>query len=487
MRVLHVGFGFRPWRWGGLIAYAEDLMDHQVAAGHDVGYFFRGRQYPFMTRTRMKQWERRRIRMFEVVNGSIPVNGDDGTPRPELELHHAPTERAFRRALDTLEPDVVHFHEMLGLPTSLFDLAADRGRALMTLQDYQVLCPTIKLFDADGNVCLRTAPGAMCRVCSRHATDDPKGMVDGTMLFEQTRVLEAVPGLKHVPRPRPVVRLIRGAGGVTQDAWRARRAATAPVPEAPPEDPLARMPPAAAYDERRAVNVARLSRLQLVAMSNRVAEIYRNAGVDPAAVQVLHLTLEHIDDLRPRRIDAVEGPVRFATLAGCASPQKGSDVVLRAVELLRAGGFTAEDYTLEVRGYVHEPARDALEAAPEVIVGGVYGPEHMNDLLPRWHVGIVPSIWEEAYGYVGVEFLAGGVPVIGNAIGGIPDYCVDGETGWLNRTRDGDGLAAIMASIIRDRAQVPALNARILERRADLVKPFPAHAREIEALYAGTP
>jgi glycosyltransferase involved in cell wall biosynthesis len=88
---------------------------------------------------------------------------------------------------------------------------------------------------------------------------------------------------------------------------------------------------------------------------------------------------------------------------------------------------------------------------------------------------------------VGVEFLAGGVPVIGNAIGGIPDYCVDGETGWLNRTRDGDGLAAIMASIIRDRAQVPALNARILERRADLVKPFPAHAREIEALYAGTP
>src|SRR3954454_15708062 len=223
MRVLHVGFGFRPWRWGGLIGYAEDLMDHQVGRGHQVGYFFRGRQYPFMTRTRLKRWGRRGIRMFEVVNGSIPVNGDDGTRTPELELAHGPTERAFSRALDELRPHVVHFHEMLGLPSSLFELAADRGPALMTLQDYQTLCPTIKLFDADANICLRTQPGAMCRVCSVKATQDPKGMVDGTMIFEQTRFLEAVPGLKHVPRPRPVVRAVRGVGGVTQDAWRARR------------------------------------------------------------------------------------------------------------------------------------------------------------------------------------------------------------------------------------------------------------------------
>jgi glycosyltransferase involved in cell wall biosynthesis len=249
------------------------------------------------------------------------------------------------------------------------------------------------------------------------------------------------------------------------------------------EEALAHVPPAEAYDRRRAVNAARMSRIHPVAMSNRVFEIYTMLGVDPAAVRVMHLTLEHIDGIRPRRLESVGRPVRFATLAGCASPQKGARVVMEAVELLRAQGFTAADYTLEVRGYVWDQAREPLEAAPEVTVGGVYGPDEMNDLMAGWDVGIVPSIWEEAYGYVGVEFIAAGLPVIGNAIGGIPDYCRDGETGWLNHSLDAEGLAAIMASIIREPGVVQERNARILQLRPQLVRSLDVHAAEIESLY----
>jgi hypothetical protein len=46
MRILYVGYGFRPRRGGGLIAYAEDLMEAQAGRGDDVAYFFRGRHYP---------------------------------------------------------------------------------------------------------------------------------------------------------------------------------------------------------------------------------------------------------------------------------------------------------------------------------------------------------------------------------------------------------------------------------------------------------
>jgi hypothetical protein len=44
MRLLHIGSGFRPWRSGGLVAYVEDLIDEQVRRGHEVAYFFSGRQ-----------------------------------------------------------------------------------------------------------------------------------------------------------------------------------------------------------------------------------------------------------------------------------------------------------------------------------------------------------------------------------------------------------------------------------------------------------
>src|SRR3712207_8608199 len=40
----------------------------------------------------------------------------------------------------------------------------------------------------------------------------------------------------------------------------------------------------------------------------------------------------------------------------------------------------------------------------------------------------------------GVEMLAKGVPIIGNAMGGIVDYLKPGVTGWLNSTNSADGL-----------------------------------------------
>ncbi|GAH32542.1 unnamed protein product, partial [marine sediment metagenome] len=40
--------------------------------------------------------------------------------------------------------------------------------------------------------------------------------------------------------------------------------------------------------------------------------------------------------------------------------------------------------------------------------------KNLNYILEKADVGIIPSIWEEAYGLVGIELLAKGIPVIGN-------------------------------------------------------------------------
>jgi len=53
----------------------------------------------------------------------------------------------------------------------------------------------------------------------------------------------------------------------------------------------------------------------------------------------------------------------------------------------------------------------------------------LDHILDEVDVGIMPSVREEAYGYAGMEFLAKGIPVISNAIGGLVDYTREGETG----------------------------------------------------------
>ena len=54
--------------------------------------------------------------------------------------------------------------------------------------------------------------------------------------------------------------------------------------------------------------------------------------------------------------------------------------------------------------------------------GEPFAPAELDAILDEVDVGLMPSVWEEAYGYAGVEFLAKGIPVIANAIGGMPDY-----------------------------------------------------------------
>jgi glycosyltransferase involved in cell wall biosynthesis len=104
-------------------------------------------------------------------------------------------------------------------------------------------------------------------------------------------------------------------------------------------------------------------------------------------------------------------------------------------------------------------------------------------MLEAVDVGLIPSTWEEAFGFVGLEFLAKGVPIIGNARGGIRDYTIDGVTGWVNRTNDAAGLARLMAAIIANPDSVAALSRSIRARRGEFIKTMRAHGEEIENLY----
>src|SRR5256885_3399836 len=104
MRILHGGWGFRPWRGGGLIAYAEDVMDAQAARGDAVGYLFGGRHYPLMRPPRLLRWRRRGVEMPEDLSSPIPVGIDRGTRFPDLDLHEPAGDARTDPALAAFPP-----------------------------------------------------------------------------------------------------------------------------------------------------------------------------------------------------------------------------------------------------------------------------------------------------------------------------------------------------------------------------------------------
>jgi hypothetical protein len=59
----------------------------------------------------------------------------------------------------------------------------------------------------------------------------------------------------------------------------------------------------------------------------------------------------------------------------------------------------------------------------------------------------------------------------------------DGETGWLNASRDAPGLAALLGRAIASPDEVDRLAASVRARRDELVISMPRHAAEVEELY----
>jgi glycosyltransferase involved in cell wall biosynthesis len=470
MRILHAGWGFRPWRGGGLISYAEDVMEAQAAGGHEVAYFFGGRRYPGAGRTRLRRWRRHGVRMLEVLSSPIPVGLDRGTRFPGLDLDAPEVERLFDEALAEVRPDVLHIQELLGLPSSIVDLARRRGvPVVMTLQDYFPLCPTLKLYDSHGRVCLRRDPAPECVRCCRHAPLGTRHIRDVTIAFELQRAGRVLPWVRRPARRTLASVLPRMPTGLPID----ERAAELDEPPASE----------AAYRRRREVNLDRLARIDaLVAASTRTTEIYATLGVPRARLRTVHLTAGHVAKLTPRRIEAPPRPVRFATLAGAASEEKGCLLLLDAARRLAAIAPGAE-YTIDVYGLVDDRVRSAFERLPAVRIRRRYRESELDAILEEADVGLVPSLWEEVLANAGLEFIAKGVPVVANALGGMPDYTIPGATGWLNRSCGAEELAGIMAAIATDPGQIVELNAAILERRDQLVTPLDRHVEKLGAIY----
>lgn len=433
-------------------------MDAQVAQGHEVTYFFSGRQYPLARGPRMREWRMRGIRMLEVVNSPL----DDHGRQPQIELDEPRIEALLGDALTAIVPDVCHVQELAGLPSSVLEILRRQAiPTVMTLQDYFALCSTFKLLDADGQVCLRRQIGPDC---VRTVRSDPRP--SGLLIEASVRLwLERL----------PLMAGRRGTGliaGVTTRLETRRRT-------------RGRRPPTPGdYQRRRDVNVARLNRVDvLVAMSHRVEEIYAQLGVSPSRLRTVPLTLRHIERLTPRPPrPAGAHPLTFATLAGFESAAKGGNLIIGALRRLSAAA-EAGRFRLLVLGHVDPAILARAAGLPALEIRGPYRPAELDRALDEVDVGLVPSVWEEAYGYAGVEFLAKGIPVLANAIGGMPDYVREGETGWLNHARSANGLAEVMARLIDAPAEVALRAAQIIARRSSIITPHAEHVAEIERIY----
>jgi glycosyltransferase involved in cell wall biosynthesis len=121
---------------------------------------------------------------------------------------------------------------------------------------------------------------------------------------------------------------------------------------------------------------------------------------------------------------------RMERLKGGASLIEALPLVRREVQralLLTLAGDGPE------RGAWEDAARALEHLAPDVEVRftGWLQAHEMAQLLEVTDLVVMPSLWPEPYGLAGTEANRRGVPVVAYAVGGIPEWLVDGVNGCL--------------------------------------------------------
>jgi glycosyltransferase involved in cell wall biosynthesis len=185
----------------------------------------------------------------------------------------------------------------------------------------------------------------------------------------------------------------------------------------------------------------------------------------------------------PNGLDLTEWPAGtggdegYALYVGRLSHEKGIEALVRASVGAR----------MPLRVIGQGPERSRLEALAERLGANVRFEGHrssseLRPLLRGAACLVVPSIWYENAPMTIIEAMASGKPVIGSAIGGIPEMVEDGETGLLVPPGDIERLRDAMEKLAGDDGLRRAMG-RAARRSAEVKFSLDVHAERLSAIY----
>lgn len=164
-------------------------------------------------------------------------------------------------------------------------------------------------------------------------------------------------------------------------------------------------------------------------------------------------------------------------------PEKGLGHLLRAMALLPQG----LNWKLAVDGkgpVLNEMKRlaEKLRITPKVDFSGWLGAEEHHRLYQRASVVVMPSLWPEPFGLVGIEAMGYGKPVVAFDAGGISEWLEDQVTGFLVRRGDERKLAEKIQYLLEHPSEAKEMGR---QGRLSVEKKFSLqnHLELLEAVY----
>ncbi len=400
--------GFPPYEQAGTEVYTQTLS-LELARRHEVAVLYRRRDAsrPSHTVTCLTEGP---LRLYELVQNLDEADVAGNWRLFPLLYWNPSAEVPFRKVLSDFRPDLVHFQHVIRLSASLIPLTNAVGiPAVMTLHDYWLLCPRIKLLKVDGSLCHGPRHGLECLHC----------MLPYLRSGLSTSTVRALK-LGLVPLAASV---------------QITRSGAQPSPRAA----------MSLFDRPRVLRAAFTELAAAVSPSRFLKVMLGRSRFPVGAVRVV----PHGFDRHPyQHVSRTPARVLRLGFLGGLSDKKGLHVLLRAVSLVRHLPVQLLVFgELDQREPYHRELDQLARGSPVRFVGR-FDHACVADVLTTIDVVVVPSLWWENDPLVVQESYLAGAPVIASRLGALTEKVRHEKSGLTFAPGDHAQLASQIGRLV---------------------------------------
>lgn len=374
LNILHVSLGLPPFRVGGLTRYCVDLMETQLEQGHQASLLYPGMFT--IGRTKIDAAWSGKFQTYQVIN-PLPLALVFGINTPERYMRPC-NPLCYRSFLTQNHFDVIHVHSFMGIHKEFFETAHElRVPMVFTTHDYYPLCMKCVLVNQAGELCIN-ADGMICRDCNTGMGLSP---------------------LKEMVMQSPIYQKLKYRRLVTSLRKRSKSRFKAPDKLKIPSSSVT------CYSALRAYYNDILRFMNIIHCNSDVAYLVYKSFMPVSNFRILPISHRRMLSSHTLHAKKRMDVLRIGYMGGDTF-YKGLHILLEATQQLDQAGCKNWELFLYGSDYANCISDERIHNE------GVYSYINIAAIYQNLDVIVVPSLWWETFGFVVLEALACGVPVI---------------------------------------------------------------------------
>lgn len=429
MRILHYSLGLPPYRSGGLTKYCTDLMTEQAKLDNEIFLLFPGKMNFIKEDVNIKFYKKEnKINVYELVN-PLPVPLLNGISNP-IEFMKTYDKKLFLSFIKQINIDIVHIHTFMGLPIEFLEACKDLNiKMVYTTHDYFGICPKVNLIDNKGELC-KDIDVEKCLKCNKSAYSITTIKLLQSKIYRILKnkgiILKAKEINKKIPRKKNVKNL--------EVDYKIEN------------------------NELKKNNFKKLLNYYYKMFKHIDSFIYNSSIAENVYSKSINsegkkISISHKDIKDNTKIKNFDSNKLRLTYLGPNKKYKGFDILIGAINNINK----KYKNMIELNLYGDE---NRFEIDKNIKSNGKYSYRELEDIFNNSDLLIVPSIWYETFGFIVLEAMSYGVPVLVSNKVGAKDLIKNSNNGIIVDLVN-ESLESSIIKIIEDRNILMNINKQL--------------------------